>query len=189
MIASQDFKRTLAQLAGAVTVITTCDTQGQPWGFTATAFCSLSLNPPLVLCCLSCAADCYQAFPDRQAFAVNILSEQQCSLAQRFATKGMAKYHQTQFTTGQLGLPLLPGALVTLECSLHNVYPGGDHSILIGLVEHGELADEAATARPLLYYAQMYGSFTGLPTLSPEMNGQDTTARPILAQLDEKHSG
>lgn len=188
MIASQDFKRTLAQLAGAVTVITTSDAQEQPWGFTATAFCSLSLNPPLVLCCLSHDADCYQAFLSRRAFAVNILSEQQCALAQRFATKGRAKYQQTQFANGQLGLPLLPGALVTLECSLRDAYPGGDHSILVGLVEHGELGN-ISTARPLLYYAQTYGSFTALPTLAPEMNGQDATARSVLARLDERYPG
>ena len=189
MIAPQDFKRALAQLAGAVTVITTRDAQGQPWGFTATAFCSLSLNPPLVLCCLSRDADCYQAFVAGQVFAVNILSEQQRPLAQRFATKGRDKYHQAQFNIGQLGLPLLPGVLVTLECSLQNVYPGGDHSILVGLVEHGDQADEGSASRPLLYYTQAYGSFAALPTLSPELNGQDTTARSVLAYLDEKHSG
>lgn len=164
MIAPEDFKRTLAQLAGAVTVITTCDAQGQPWGFTATAFCSLSLEPPLVLCCLNTAADCYQAFVNGQAFAVNILAEQQRHLAQRFASKGMAKYHETSFASGALGLPLLPGALVTLECSVQHIYPGGDHSIIIGQVEYGEQAEDSSTARPLLYYAQTYGTFAGLPT-------------------------
>lgn len=166
MIASEDFKRTLAQLAGAVTVITTSDAQDQPWGFTATAFCSLSLNPPLVLCCLSHDADCYQAFSEGQSFAVNMLNEQQRHLAQRFATKGRAKYQETQFTVGKLGLPLLPDVLVTLECTLHTIYAGGDHSILIGQVEHGSMGSDAG-ARPLIYYAQTYGSFVGLPINVP----------------------
>jgi flavin reductase ActVB len=188
MIASQDFKRAMAQLTGAVTVITTCDEQGQPWGFTATAFSSLSLDPPLVLCCLSRDADCSQVFLAGHTFAVNILTEQQRYLAQRFATKGRAKYHETPFTSGKLGLPLLPAALVTLECSIQNIYPGGDHSILVGLVEHGE-ASSAPVGQPLLYYAQMYGSFAKLATTTPEKNGQDLPAQSVLAHPNEKRVG
>lgn len=187
MIAPQDFKRAMAQLAGAVTVITTCDEQGQPWGFTATAFSSLSLDPPLVLCCLNRNADCYHAFLSRQAFAVSILTAQQQYLAQRFASKGRAKYQETSFITGKLGLPFLPDALVTLECSLQESYPGGDHSILIGLVEHGE-ARSAPTAQPLLYYAQTYGSFTGLTPALPEKNTQDLSQLSALVYRDEKNA-
>lgn len=170
MITSENFKRTLAQLAGAVTVITTRDVLERPWGFTATAFCSLSLDPPLVLCCLNSHADCYQAFLHGRAFAVNILSEQQQHLAQRFASKGRVKYHETQFASGKLGLPLLPEALATLECSMQHIYPGGDHSIIIGLVEYGERVEDGSTAQPLLYYAQTYGTFTGSPTEPERQN-------------------
>lgn len=163
MIGSQDFKRAMARLTGAVTIITTCDEQGQPWGFTATAFCSLSLNPPLVLCCLHQDADCHQTFLRRHAFAVNILSEQQCHLASRFATKGRAKYEGLTFVQGRLGLPLLTGTLLSLECSVHNIVPGGDHSILIGQVETSEQTEDETLSRPLLYYAQAYGTFQTLP--------------------------
>lgn len=160
MIVSQDFKRAMARLAGAVTVITTRDEQGQAWGFTATTFCSLSLEPPLVLFCLSQDADCYQAFTHGRVFAVHMLAEEQRDLARRFATKGRTKYQGIVFGEGNLGLPLLPGSLVTLECSVQNVYPGGDHSILVGLVEYEEHLAAGSTARPLLYYMQNYGTFT-----------------------------
>jgi flavin reductase ActVB len=162
MIALQDFKQTLAHLAGAVTVITTCDAHGQPWGFTATAFCSLSLDPPLVLCCLSHIADCYKVFVHGNRFAVNILSAQQRDLSQRFASKGAAKYRGIRFEAGKLGLPLLPGALASLECATYAIYPGGDHSILVGLVEHGVSAEGSRTENPLLYYTQAYGTFMQL---------------------------
>ena len=162
MISSQDFKRAMARLAGAVSVITTCDAQGQPWGFTASAFCSLSLEPPLVLFCLSENADCYQAFVRARFFAINLLSEQQRDLAQLFASKGQAKYQEATFVPGKLNLPLLPGAPVTLECSRLNAYPGGDHSIFTGLVEYCELAKTDPSTGPLLYYAHTYGTFTAL---------------------------
>ncbi len=162
MISSQDFKRAMARLAGAVSVITTRDEQGQPWGFTASAFCSLSLEPPLVLFCLSEDADCYQAFVRAHFFAINLLSEQQRDLAQLFASKGRTKYEETTFVQGKLNLPLLPETLVALECSRLNAYPGGDHSIFTGLVEYGDLANINLAARPLLYYSHAYGTFTAL---------------------------
>jgi flavin reductase ActVB len=162
MIGAQDFKRAMARLAGAVSVITTCDEQRQPWGFTASAFCSLSLEPPLVLFCLHEEADCYQAFIQARFFAINLLSEHQRNLAQRFAQKGRDKYQETTFVPGKLQLPVLPATLATLECSRLNAYPGGDHCIFTGQVEYSQASESHPAARPLLYYTQTYGTFTAL---------------------------
>jgi len=162
-ISSQDFKETLAHLAGAVTVITTCDVEGQPRGFTATSFCSVSLEPPLVLCCLSTDADCYAAFADARYFAVNILTKQQEAESQRFAFSGSEKYRGVAFERGQTGMPLLANSLATLECSLYAKYPGGDHIIILGLVEHGNITSSEEAGKPLLYYAHQYGTFASLP--------------------------
>jgi flavin reductase ActVB len=190
MIAIEDFKRTLAHLAGAVTIITTCDAAGQPYGFTATSLCSLSLEPPLVLFCLGRSADCYRVFagaarvspmgadmdPEggsapaaRQkrapCFAVNLLSAEQEGLARLFATKGGRKYRETRFVSGRTGAPLLPEALAILEGHIWRRYPGGDHGIFVGLVEHGmpfgDASDQSSqlARSPLLYYLHRYGTF------------------------------
>ncbi|MBV9228060.1 MAG: flavin reductase family protein, partial [Chloroflexi bacterium] len=139
-ISAHIFKGVQASLAGAVTIVTTRDEAGLPWGFTATSFCSLSLDPPLILTCLARSADCYSAFLDNPFFAVNVLSDRQRHLSQLFATKGNRKYRDTQFEEGRLGVPLLPDSLARLECRVQDIYPGGDHCILVGLVEHGEHA-------------------------------------------------
>lgn len=159
MITSQDFKQAMARLTDAVTVITTCDSSGLPWGFTATTFCSLSLDPPLVLFCLSKDAECSQAFMHGNGFVVHVLAEQQCDLARRFATKGRAKYEEVVFGSSRMGLPLLAGALVIFECKQQAVYPGGDHNILVGQVEQVE---HGAPMKPLLYAMQNYGTFVAL---------------------------
>jgi flavin reductase ActVB len=167
-ISRDTFKSLLSQLAGVVSVITTCDRNGQAWGFTASSFCSLSLVPPLVLFCLAKTADCFVPFINARYFAVSILSSEQRELAERFAIKGNDKYRDILFEAGQRGAPLLPGALAYLECSVHAMYPGGDHTIIIGLVEQGTqgiLADdlpgeETPLQRPLLYYARSYGTFS-----------------------------
>lgn len=158
---THDFKHILAHLVGAVTIITTRDVEGKPQAFTATSFCSLSLTPPLVLFCLNTSADSYDAFVNGCHFAVNILSDQQQELSQLFATKGHAKYQSIAFEQGQTEAPLLPDCLAYLECSNHAIYPGGDHCIIVGLVEHGQIGLIEHDIHPLLYYARTYGTFTG----------------------------
>ena len=120
-VPAHTFKELQSLLAGAVTIVTTRDEAGLPWGFTATSFCSLSLDPPLVLVCLARSADSSPAFLNNTHFAVNILSAQQRHLAQRFATKGNGKYRETSFIEGQAGLPLLPDCLACLECRIQAI--------------------------------------------------------------------
>lgn len=165
MIASaNDFRLVQSHLAGAVTIITTHDAERHPKGFTATSFCGLSLDPPLVLFCVDTSADCYYAFMNSCHFAVNILSTQQRDLSKLFATKGNAKYQSVEFEQGQTGVPLLPYCLAYLECSVQAVYPGGDHSIIVGLVKHGQLNLCGRDTQPLLYYTRAYGTFTDSQT-------------------------
>ena len=159
-ISAHDFKSVQSHLAGAVTIITTRDTEGQPWGLTATSFCSLSLEPPLVLFCLANSADCYHAFINNHSFAVNILSAQQSHLSTRFATKNIAKFEGVQLVEGQTTSPLLLDSLAHLECSIQAIHPGGDHVIIVGLVESGNCNPQAQCGDPLLYYARKYGTFT-----------------------------
>jgi flavin reductase ActVB len=161
-VSMETFKSVQALLAGAVTIVTTRDKAGQPWGLTATSFCSLSLDPPLVVVCLAHSADSYHAFLTSSSFAVHILSARQSHLSQRFVTKGNTKYQQTHFEQGQLGVPLLSESLACLECRVQAIYPGGDHCLLVGLVEHGEPLLSESLSQPLLYYHRAYGTFTPL---------------------------
>lgn len=163
VVSATDFKQLQSHLTGGVTIITTHDNEGQPWGFTASSFCSLSLDPPLVLFCLGNSADCYPAFTQSNCFAVNILSAEQSELSQRFARKGREKYTATRFAKGALGLPLIEEALAQLECSVQAIYPGGDHVIVVGQVEGGISRE----GQPLLYYARSYGVFS---PLTPQTN-------------------
>jgi flavin reductase ActVB len=157
---AERYKDLLAHLAGAIAVITTRDTVGLVWGFTASSFCSLSLDPPLVLFCLAESADCHAAFATADHFGVSILAAHQAELSQRFAMKGTGKYEDVRFVEGEMGMPLLPGALVWLECSVHTTYPGGDHTIVIGQVERGSGSVSSHAEQPLLYYDRTYGTFT-----------------------------
>jgi flavin reductase ActVB len=149
------FRSALGHFPSGVCVITTVDPDNRPWGFTASAFCSLSLNPPLILVCLDQQADSHATFFNAGTFAVSILASHQRSLAVRFATKGVEKFDGLSTSSGpETGLPLIQEASVHLECRMHQKMPVGDHTILVGEVV-GAAVDESVT--PLVYHARQYG--------------------------------
>lgn len=146
----------MARFASGVTVVTARNADGVFVGFTASAFSSLSLDPPLLLVCLQKDADCYRAFMESDDFAVSILAHGQAEIAVRFATKAIDKLADTPVTPGTIaGLPLVSGASAHCECRMRERVDGGDHTILVGEVVRAEISD----AEPLLHYNRMFGRF------------------------------
>jgi flavin reductase (DIM6/NTAB) family NADH-FMN oxidoreductase RutF len=159
VLGPEEFKRALAQFASGVTIVTTVDPQGRPTGLTASAFTSVSLTPPMILVCVAHSSNSYPSLRAAERFAVNILSQGQDKLSNRFATSsipGPEKFEGVEFRKSALGLPLLDGAMVHIECTTAHAYPGGDHTIFVGQVESAHVADTPA-AEPLLYYRGRYG--------------------------------
>ena len=157
---SQRFREAMARFASGVTVVTTIDEDAKvPVGFTASAFSSLSLDPPLVLVCLARSADCYPAFATAGSMAVSILRVDQQDVALRFATRGADKFGPTALVHGEVtGLPLIRDALAHVECELWDRFDGGDHVILVGKVLLARVAD----GEPLLHFNRRFGRFLPL---------------------------
>ena len=144
------FRRAMTRFASGVTIVTTSDTTGRRWGFTASAFASLSLDPPLVLVCQHRSADSHPAFIAASHFIVNVLGREHEPLARRFAVKGADKFSGGEFRRGLAdGLPVLGDALASLKCGTHARYDGGDHTILIGEVDYAIVREHGT---PALYF-------------------------------------
>ncbi len=151
-----DFRDAMARFASGVTVVTTRDQAGNAVGFTASAFSSLSLDPPLLLVCLQKDADCYAAFMETEEFGVSILSQGQSAIATRFATKAIDKWAGTPSEPGVVtGIPVIEGAAARLECRMHSRPDGGDHTILIGEV----LTADANGNEPLVHVNRSFGRY------------------------------
>ncbi len=151
-IDKQEFRRVLGHFAAGVTVVTTVGDDGQPYGLTATAFTSVSLEPPLVLVCVDKRAESHPHFHVSRVFAVNFLGVDHEHLSRRFATSGGDKFKDLKFSRGVTGAPLLSEALGYLECRTVEVIEGGDHTIFLGQVE----AADAREGEPLLYFKGAY---------------------------------
>lgn len=151
------FRNAMALFPSGVTVVTTRNDGEGAAGFTASAFSSLSLDPPLILVCLDKRADCYDAFAAATQFAVSFLTAQQVEIGMRFATKGIDKFAGLRTVPGAVtNLPLIPDALVHLECDTYRQVDGGDHTIFIGKVLRAQIHQ----GEPLVHFNRTFGRFT-----------------------------
>lgn len=153
---AEDFRAAMARFPSGVVVVTTLDAEGEPRGFTASSFCSVSLRPPLILVCLANSADSFAAFTSCGPFAVSVLGREHDALATRFATKGANKFAPGGLSLTPSGLPSVAGALVELDCEVHARHQAGDHMILIGRVSVARLGQDGSA--PMVHYERAFRS-------------------------------
>jgi flavin reductase (DIM6/NTAB) family NADH-FMN oxidoreductase RutF len=154
--ASTEFRSTVGTFATGVTVITTRGEQ-HPYGMTANAFSSLSLDPPLILVCIISRSEGMNQLSANGCFAVNILAADQEPLSRYFASrdrpKGRDAFEEVPHRTAQTGSPILEGALGYLDCTVQSKYESGDHHIFIGEVLDIGYDPEGV---PLLFHGGRY---------------------------------
>jgi len=156
-IEPRDFRHALSCFASGVCVITTQNRKGEELGVTISSFCSLSLEPPLVLFCLGKSTRNIDVYAESSVFVVNILAADQIDISENFASQYQNKFKDVCYVKGKNGCPTLPGCVATLECTLVNKYDGGDHFILVGQVT---FLNTSESGSPLLRYRGSYGSIT-----------------------------
>jgi len=145
----------LSCFATGITVVTARAKDGQVVGVTANSFCSVSLDPPLVLWCLSKSAPSGSLFVRATHFAIHVLAEDQADLSARFSRPSKDKFAGLQVSEGLAGIPLLDGAAAVFECRSEHHYEGGDHLIMVGKVERYRHTDRL----PLLFH---FGRYCGV---------------------------
>ncbi|MGB0749626.1 MAG: flavin reductase family protein [Magnetospiraceae bacterium] len=146
------FRAALGQFTTGIAVVTAM-AQDRPVGLTVNSFTSVSLDPPLILVSLGRSTNDLDAYTSSAGFTVNILSEAQRSLSDKFAQKDTDKFAGVTWEPGENGCPVLPGALATIQCEVHSVVDGGDHFLVLGKVVH--LAHSEGVD-PLVYYRGGY---------------------------------
>ena len=146
------FRAVLGRFSSGVTIVTTRDKRKRDQGMTVSAFCSVSLEPPLVLICIEHTASIYGSLDKATHFTVNILSEGQEAIARRFAERGANRFSGIGFTPGQNGMAIIDDVLGYVECEVLSRHQAGDHDIIVGTVD-AAIANEG---KPLLYYRGGY---------------------------------
>jgi flavin reductase (DIM6/NTAB) family NADH-FMN oxidoreductase RutF len=151
-VSPDEFRSVLGRFPSGVTVVTTKAADGSDQGMTVSAFCSLSLEPPLVLICIEKTASVHEALTRGPGFVVNVLSAKQEQIARRFSIVDIDRFEGVGFSRSGSGIAVLDDALAVIECNRLTMQDGGDHTIIVGEVEAGR----AETGSPLLYYRGGY---------------------------------
>ncbi len=168
---SETFRLVLRRFATGVAVVTTWDGE-RPWGTTVNSLASVSLRPPLVLVAFDRERRIVPALRATGRYAVNILGEDQQGLSDCFAggpvsadSAGSARQDRAElcgapWRRGSTGLPILDEAIASLECTVVDTHPAGDHDLYIARVDSAEAGvgaiAPAAEPLPLLYYSGRY---------------------------------
>ncbi|MFD7337108.1 flavin reductase family protein [Streptomyces violascens] len=162
-VSNDEFRAAMSRLAAGVVLVTAHDSddgpRGEDVGMTATAFMSVSLDPPLVLVSLRNGSRMDDLLAEQPLWAVSLLSESQRHIAGRFAMKGRISdrllFEDIPYTRGEAsGAPLVGGALATLECRTEQRVVAGDHTLAIGRVLTANLP--SAEGGPLTYFRGRY---------------------------------
>jgi flavin reductase (DIM6/NTAB) family NADH-FMN oxidoreductase RutF len=148
------FRRVCGRFATGITVITTKDAEGRPHGVTISAFCSLSLEPRLVMVCIDLRSGVLGHFLESTHFGINVLAEDQEHHSRRFASTSESRFHGVEWHEAESGAPLLDGALAHIECSTTRWFEAGDHVVLIGEV----LRAGCREGKPLVYFGSKYAA-------------------------------
>ena len=134
---SREFRDALGSFATGVTVITS-QGDGHPYGMTANAFSSVSLDPPLVLVCVISGTEGCASIQRNGVFAVNILGADHEPISRHFASRdrprGVAGFRDIPHEHGETGCPVLKGVAAHMDCRLASSHEAGDHDVLIGEV-------------------------------------------------------
>jgi flavin reductase (DIM6/NTAB) family NADH-FMN oxidoreductase RutF len=153
---AQEWRWAMGYFPTGVTIVTTWDGP-EPVGSTINAFCSVSLDPPLLLICLDLKNPIRTAFERARIFGVNILPHDGRPIAQRFAREPLNdRFCEFPYRAAPGGAPQLTAAPVFIDCSLEDLHLAGDHLIAVG---RGLRIEHAPDIRPLLYHRGQYPRF------------------------------
>lgn len=162
-------RRAFGTFATGITIVTCLDAGGNPLGFTANSFTSVSLDPALLLICIAKTSTSLGHFRNSETFAVNILSASQIDLSNRFASRKADRFAEVNWTPGQGGAPLIEKSAAWFDCSVHQFVDAGDHIVLIGRVTNFGQTDQ-----PSLIYLK--GQYLEAP-------------KPVETMLDNRNGG
>jgi flavin reductase (DIM6/NTAB) family NADH-FMN oxidoreductase RutF len=158
VIESGRFRHALGQFPSGVTIVTGRDELG-PVGLTVQSFCSLSLDPPLVLLCPSLTSTSWPRISAEGKLCVNILADHQSEVCRQLSRPGPGKFDGVRYAPSpRFGLPVVDGAVGWLECVVNSVSDGGDHLVVTARVV---TLSEPTDASPLMFWR---GQFTRLIT-------------------------
>ena len=166
-VTKSEFRNAMARVCAPVNVVTTNGAAGRG-GFTATAMCSVTDEPPILLVCMNERSTQSALFLENRQFCINMLGQEHKELASLFAGGNQdmdARYAAADWVKLSSGADVLKDAIVSFDCVLEDVQKVGSHNIFIGRVTGIRSRPDGSA---LLYFDR---SFVHVPTQAGSFGG------------------
>ncbi|MCS5592599.1 MAG: flavin reductase family protein [Gammaproteobacteria bacterium] len=170
---TKKFRHALGAFPTGVTIVTTIDVEGNPIGFTANSFSSVSLDPKLILICIDKASINLGAFTESEHFAVSILSEKQQQISTTFASPVEDRFSNVNWQTKTTGSPIISGSVAWFDCAKDKCVDAGDHYILLGKV----LEFDSTINTPLVF---LRGNYVNLALEQKMLRAMEDDSTKVL---------
>jgi flavin reductase (DIM6/NTAB) family NADH-FMN oxidoreductase RutF len=144
----------MRRFASGITIVTTT-LDGAPKGLTATAFSSVSAEPPTVLVVVNRSTRSHPIIAQAQRFCVNVLALEQRELARRFASRADDPFAGIAWHAGATGSPIFDDALASFDCDVLEEFAAATHAIFLGTVRECR----SRPGSPLGYFDGDYRDF------------------------------
>jgi flavin reductase ActVB len=159
------FRAVFSRIPVPVAVVAAVDERGRPHGITIGSLCSVSKAPPLLLFCVNRETSSHDPLCLARRYCISVLAYGQHDIASRYGTPGAPRFGSQVRVID--GLPAVSEAMAWLVCTRQQLLSGGDHTIILAVIDRAEASD----ARPLIYQRRAYH------TLDPAPH-QNTPSRP-----------
>ncbi|MBD2842884.1 flavin reductase family protein [Erythrobacter rubeus] len=151
-----EFRKLMGLFATGVCVVSFGENDGSEHppisGMTINSLVSVSLEPMLVSWSLQNSSSQFADYAGAEKFAFSILADSQQAIARRYAARGDSALNHGDFIWTDRGIPVLRGAMATIECRRWENYPAGDHTIVLGEVLAMDAQTDYAHARALGFF-------------------------------------
>jgi flavin reductase (DIM6/NTAB) family NADH-FMN oxidoreductase RutF len=162
---AQRFLTAMSSLAATVTVIAAASPLGERTGMTATAVCSLSTEPPMLVACINRSCTLARTLTRTGWFSVNLLGQNQEHVAATFAGRsglaGDARFADGTWTSHPTGAPVLAGTAASCVCHVSNTLQQATHLVVIGSVHDVVLPE--GPCNPLMYHMRRFTTVNEIP--------------------------
>ncbi len=159
MIDAVKFRQVLGNYPTGVCVVTAIGQDAKPLALVVGSFTSVSLDPPLVGFLPDRKSSSWPLIREAGHFCINVFASDQTELCRQLAAPGPDKFDGIPFSLSERNTPKLESVIAWIDCSLHDVLEAGDHYVVLGAVQHLEIAREDD---PMLFFRGRYGGFREL---------------------------
>ena len=163
---AKELRQILGCYGTGVAIITAVNEKGADIGVTINSFSSASLDPPLILFSMANTSNFTCVLQHSKYFIVNILAHNQEANATAFAKPSSVDWSEVCTFRGNNECAKLSGSIAFLECRLESTFPGGDHQVLVGKVEH---IDSGTSNDPLFFYRGSFGTHQKNSKVIPDL--------------------